>query len=118
MGPGLCRDNAVMKNLFRNIPAELPEELFETLAQGSSTTIKRIVSKGHTTDWYDQQENEFVVVLKGATQLEFEKGQFREMVPGDCMLIPAHVRHRVAWTEADSETVWLAVHYTGADVAE
>ena len=107
-----------MKNLFRNIPADLPEELFETLAQGGSTSIKRIVSKGHTTDWYDQQENEFVVVLKGAARLEFEEGQFREMGPGDCMLIPARARHRVAWTEADTETIWLAVHFLPGEAAK
>ena len=107
-----------MKNLLRNIPADLPEELFENLAQGGSTSIKRIVSKGHTTDWYDQQENEFVVLLKGAARLEFEKGQFREMGPGDCMLIPSRVKHRVAWTEADSETVWLAVHFSQEEMKE
>ena len=101
----------MMKNLFQNIPDDLPGELFETLARGKGTSIKRIVSKGHTTDWYDQQENEFVVVLKGAARLEFENNQFREMGPGDCILIPARVRHRVAWTEAESETVWLVVHF-------
>ncbi len=118
MGPGPYPDNGTMKNLFRNIPVDLPEELFETLAQSGSTSIKRIVSKGHTTDWYDQQENEFVVVLKGAARLEFDKGQFREMGPGDCMLIPARVKHRVAWTEADSETVWLAVHFSQEEMKE
>lgn len=118
MGSGPCRDNDTMKNLFRNIPGDLPEELFETLAQSGNTSIRRIVSKGHTTDWYDQQENEFVVLLKGAARLEFEKGQFREMAPGDCLLIPARVKHRVAWTEADTETVWLAVHYPPEAVAE
>ena len=107
-----------MKNLFRNIPGDLPEELFETLAQSGNTSIRRIVSKGHATDWYDQQENELVVLLKGAARLEFEKGQFREMAPGDCLLIPARVKHRVAWTEADTETVWLAVHYPPEAVAE
>ena len=112
MGSGRYRDNEAMKNLFRNIPSDLHGELFETLARGSGTSIKRIVSKGHTTDWYDQQENEFVVVLKGSARLEFEADQFREMGPGDCMLIPARVRHRVAWTADDSETVWLAVHFS------
>jgi len=118
VGSGHCRDNEAMKNLFRNIPADLSEELVETLARGSSTSIKRIVSKGHTSGWYDQQENELVVVLKGAARLEFEEGHFRNMGPGDCMLIPARVRHRVAWTAGDTETVWLAVHFSPEQVAE
>ena len=31
--------------------------------------------------------------------------------PGDYINIPSHTRHRVEWTEPDTETVWLAVHY-------
>jgi cupin 2 domain-containing protein len=31
--------------------------------------------------------------------------------PGDHVIIPAHVRHRVEWTDAEHPTVWLAVHY-------
>jgi len=30
---------------------------------------------------------------------------------GDRLAIPAHVRHRVEWTDATEPTVWLAVHY-------
>ena len=101
-----------MKNLLNNIPAELPEELMETLAQSEAIHIKRIVSKGHTTDWYDQEQNEFVLLLKGAARLEFEEGREEEMSPGDCLNIPAHIKHRVAWTAANAETVWLAVHYS------
>lgn len=32
------------------------------------------------------------------------------MHPGDWAVLPAHCRHRVAWTAPDRETVWLAVH--------
>jgi len=112
VGLGLYRDNDEMKNLYQNIPEKLPEELFETLAQGGGTTIKRIVSNGHSTDWYDQDQNEFVLVLKGAARLEFEEGREEELGPGDCLSIPAHVRHRVAWTAESMETIWLAVHYS------
>jgi len=118
VGAGHARDNEAMKNILRNIPENLPEELLESLAEDSNTSIKRIVSKGHTTDWYDQDQHEFVVVLKGAAKLEFEGSRYQEMGPGDWLHIPAHVRHRVAWTSESEETVWLAVHYTGADVAE
>jgi cupin 2 domain-containing protein len=32
------------------------------------------------------------------------------MGPGDWLEIPARCRHRVAWTDPNQETVWLAVH--------
>ena len=38
-------------------------------------------------------------------------GRRDELKPGDYVHIPAHARHRVAWTDAAQPTVWLAVHY-------
>jgi hypothetical protein len=48
--------------------------------------------------------------IRSAARLEFEDGTL-EMKPGDWVDIPAHRRHRVAWTTPDEPTVWLAVHY-------
>jgi len=101
-----------MQNIFQDIPDSLGEEFFEILASAGDTRIKRIVSRGHSTDWYDQDQNEFVLVLQGAARVEFEKGRVEEMVAGDWLQIPAHVKHRVAWTLENTETVWLAVHYS------
>jgi len=103
-----------MKNLFTDIPSDLPDELFETLVNTAPIQIQRIVSKGHTTaehDWYNQDTNEFVVLLKGAARLEFMDGRLISLGPGDWLQIPAHEKHRVAWTDEAVETVWLAVHY-------
>jgi len=62
--------------------------------------------------WYDQNEHEWVVVLKGAARLQFEgDDELLEMRPGDYVNIPAHKRHRVEWTTPEEPTVWLAVHY-------
>jgi cupin 2 domain-containing protein len=110
---GFIRDNA-MKNLLKNIPDNLPEELFETLVENENVHIERIVSKGHTSPkegWYDQNTNEFVMVLKGAARLEFEDGRVVSMGAGDWLEILAGVKHRVVWTEPEGETVWLGVHY-------
>jgi len=106
--------NSAMKNLFGDIPADLPGEFFETLVKTGSVRVERIVSRGHVTaagDWYDQVEDEFVVVLKGAARLEFSDGRVSELGPGDCLNIPAHERHKVVWTDETAETVWLVVHY-------
>lgn len=103
-----------MNNLFSDIPLDLGEELFDVLVKSENVQVERIVSKGHTspTDgWYDQEKNEFVLLLKGAARLEFDDNTVAQLVPGDWLDIAAHRRHRVAWTKEDSETVWLAVHY-------
>lgn len=76
--------------------------------------IERIISKGHTspeTGWYDQDENEWVVVLRGAGTVEYEDGRVFAMRPGDYINIPAHARHRVTWTTPEEPTVWLALFY-------
>ena len=103
-----------MKNLLKNIPKDLPTELFETLVKTDTIHIQRIVSKGHTSPqegWYDQQQNEWVLVLKGAARLEFEDGSEVSMGAGDWLDIAAHAKHRVVWTEPVAETVWLGVFY-------
>ena len=103
-----------MKNLLQDIPESLPEELFETLVKTGTVHIERIVSRGHTSPeegWYDQDQNEFVLLLKGAARLEFEDGRAIGLEAGDYLEIAAHQRHRVAWTDSEGETVWLAVFY-------
>lgn len=103
----------VLTNLLRGIPDELPEELFEILVQRENLRIERIVSRGHTSPpegWYDQPWNEWVMLVRGAAQLRFSDGREVNLRAGDCIDIPAHVKHRVAWTDPDQNTVWLAVH--------
>jgi cupin 2 domain-containing protein len=103
-------------NLFSGVPGTLPEELFETLLERPGCRLERIVSRGHATppgQWYDQREEEWVLLVKGAAALEIEgEGGVRELGPGDYLLLPAHCRHRVAWTSAGEETVWLALNLT------
>jgi cupin 2 domain-containing protein len=104
-----------MNNLFADLPAHPPEELFELLVQSAGARLQRIVSLGHATppgQWYDQDTNEWVVLLRGAASLRFEDEPApRVLVPGDWIDIPAHRRHRVEWTAAGEPTVWLALHY-------
>jgi cupin 2 domain-containing protein len=104
-----------LKNLLTEIPGHSPKELVEVLASAPGVRIERIVSQGHHSPdgfWYDQDENEFVVLLSGAARLLFE-GEAKpvEMKPGSCMYIAAHQRHRVEWTDPSEKTVWLAVFY-------
>lgn len=101
-------------NLFAAIPDTLPEELFEEIVSGQAVTVERIVSRGHTspeTGWYDQPRHEWVLVLQGRGVVAFEDGEEVMLGTGDHLMIPAHRRHRVAWTDPNQNTVWLAVHY-------
>ena len=100
-------------NQFTDLPANLPDELLTTLLEVANIRIERIVSNGQASPdgfWYDQNEHEWVIVLKGAARLQFEDSLV-EMKPGDFVNIPAHKRHRVEWTTPDELTIWLAVFY-------
>jgi cupin 2 domain-containing protein len=102
-------------SLFANLPQRLPEEMFTILLAAADMRIERIVSHGHASPegfWYDQGQNEWVMVLKGAARLCFEGDEEPvEMKAGDFVNIPAHKKHRVDWTTPSEPTIWLAVHY-------
>lgn len=103
-----------LANIFQNIPETLDEEFFEQIAGSENVIIERIVSKGHCSPeigWYDQERNEWVVLLQGNAELQFESGERLTLSAGDHVTIPAHQKHKVAWTDPDIESVWLAVHY-------
>jgi cupin 2 domain-containing protein len=104
-----------MDNLFDGIPVEIPAEIFEVLLDAKNFRLERIVSRGQATppgEWYNQRSHEWVVLLTGSAGLRFEaEPDLRVLRPGDFLLIPAHCRHRVEWTDPAQATVWLALHY-------
>jgi len=104
-----------MRSLFESIPSELPEELFDTISSTDDVKIERIVSRGHASPegfWNDQENNEFVLVVRGSAGLKLEnEDDIVVLKAGDYFNIEAHVKHRVEWTDSTCETIWLAVHY-------
>lgn len=65
-------------NIFASIPDTRPEECFEEILRTRSFRLERIVSRGHTShrnQWYDQAENEWVIVLQGRARLEIRRAQ-------------------------------------------
>jgi cupin 2 domain-containing protein len=102
-------------NLFDAIPASRAEESTAELLTLPGLRIERIVSHGHASPpgfWYDQEQAEWVTVLRGTAGLQFEgESEPRILKPGDYVLIPARARHCVAWTAPDEPTIWLAVHF-------
>lgn len=103
-------------NLFANLGrSESPSEQFEELLTRSGFRVERIVSNGQASPpgfWYDQDVGEWVVLLSGAAELQFEnEAHPRKLIPGDWINIEPHQRHRVNWTDPLQPTVWLAIHY-------
>ncbi len=102
-------------NIFEHVPERLSDEQLTELLAAPGLRIERIVSTGQASPpglWYDQDSAEWVLVLAGSAGLLFEgEGAPRVLRRGDHVLIPARVRHRVAWTDPERPTIWLAVHY-------
>ncbi|TKB48330.1 cupin domain-containing protein [Ferrimonas sediminicola] len=103
-----------MNNLLTELPENLTGEVFQTIIENKGVKIERITSLGQVTpagEWYDQPQNEWVLLLQGRARLAFEDGREQSLQPGDHAWLPAHCRHRVSWTDPDQPTLWLAVHW-------
>src|SRR5262249_29618481 len=102
-------------NLLAGLPQRLEAEQTTALIAHEKLRIERIVSNGQASPpgfWYDQPWSEWVLLVAGAAGLLFEdEEEPRTLRPGDYLLIPAGRRHRVAWTDVEHPTVWLAVHF-------
>jgi len=103
----------LQKGNLAELPANQPdEEIFEELLRTSSFRVERIVSTGQASPpgfWYDQEEDEWVALLQGEAELEFEDGSAETLRNGDWVFLPARMRHRVAATSAEPPCIWLAV---------
>ncbi|MFQ5606064.1 MAG: cupin domain-containing protein [bacterium] len=104
-----------IKNLFSNIPETIPNEIFEDLLVNDNLKIERILSLGQATPqdtWFDQDRDEWVVLLQGRARLKFVGESISvDMRPGDYLFIPAHKKHRVEWTDPQKVSIWLALHF-------
>ena len=103
-----------MDNLFSDPPAPSRDEQFLELLSRKGVRIERIVSTGQSTPVdtpYDQDHDEWVVLLRGAAGLWIEGQDELNLRPGDHLFIPAHHLHRVTWTAKEEATIWLAVHF-------
>ena len=102
-----------MTNIF-DLPSSLPnQELFEPLVSADNILIERIISTGQTTppgEWYDQDKDEWVILLQGEATLAYADGSQIKLAPGDYLFIPAHQKHRVEYTSIEPPCIWLAVH--------
>jgi len=88
-------------------------EVFETLIASEGIVIERIISAGQVTpddESYDQDYDEWVMLLQGTATISFEKNRKINLKVGDYLFIPAHQKHRVDYTSSMPACIWLAVH--------
>jgi cupin 2 domain-containing protein len=108
-------DHPLLGNLFSALPEPASLESFQDIVSRPGCRIERIVSYGHASPagfWYDQDWDEWVLVLQGRAVLAFDGiPDVRQLQPGDHCMIPAGTRHRVESTDAGAPTVWLAIHF-------
>ncbi len=102
----MTKDNIYVFNKTEN-----SKEFFENIAFGSGNfRIEKILSLPYSNgEWYDQSEDELVLLLDGTSTIEFENGELIEMQKGDSVLIKKGLRHRVAKTSEQPHCVWLTI---------
>jgi cupin 2 domain-containing protein len=103
-----------MPGLLDDLATPDGRERFDELLARPGVVVERIVSAGQVTPVdapYQQAWDEWVLLVAGGARLWIEGQDEIALAPGDHVLIPAQVRHRVLWTQADPPTVWLALHF-------
>ena len=103
-----------LENLFMNLPIDNDKEIFEEILSSDKISIERIVSQGQVSPkqgWYDQEKDEWVLILQGEGRILYDDGREFSLAKGDYLNIPAHTKHKVIWTDPKKATIWLAIHY-------
>ncbi|AFY78829.1 putative enzyme of the cupin superfamily [Pleurocapsa sp. PCC 7327] len=102
-----------MANIFDLLSFLPDKELFEPLLSANNLLIERIISTGQNTppgQWYDQEKDEWVILLQGEAELSYEDGSRIQLEAGDYLFIKAHQKHRVEHTTVNPPCIWLAIH--------
>ena len=103
-----------MNNLFNLPPLPIQNEQFDTLMEKRGVKIERIISTGQVSPpgfWFDQDRDEWVVLIEGEAELEFEDGKIVRLKKGDSVFCPKALKHRVTYTSVEPACIWLAVHF-------
>ena len=99
-------------NIFDNIPENFKDEISTILLKRKNVRIEKIISNGQTSKdnfWYDQDEDEWVIVLQGKGEITYKDNSKEMLTTGDYTFIPAHKKHRVSFTSENPPCVWLCV---------
>ena len=104
--------NPTVENILESGMGE--GETVRVLLERRGFRLEQIVSRGRPSPagfWYDQETEEWVMLVRGEAVLSFDPGGELVMRTGDFLTIPARLRHRVE--RVSSDAVWLAGHFSG-----
>ena len=91
--------------------AKNDSEIIENILSGKEFRIEVIISTGQISDWFDQADNELVMLLQGSAKIEYETGLVRDVSAGDYFVITAHEKHKVSYTSEQPPCIWLCIFY-------
>jgi cupin 2 domain-containing protein len=106
------------RNLLEGACPAAGLETTDVLLEHSGLRLERIHSCQAASPegfWYEQSEHEWVLLLQGSAQLQFEdEPTARQLCRGDSLWIEAGRRHRVMATDPAPGCVWVALFWSAA----
>lgn len=106
------------RNLLEGACPAAGLETTDLLLEHSGLRLERIHSCQASSPegfWYEQREHEWVLLLEGSAQLQFEdEPTARQLCRGDSLWIEAGRRHRVVATDPAPGCVWVALFWSAA----
>lgn len=108
------RDNffELGQKLMREYAGDV-NELTTILTETAGGRVELIVSSGQASPEgfvYDQDEDEWVMVLQGSSILEVDD-ELYELGVGDSLFLPKRTKHRIVFTSSNPACLWLAVFW-------
>lgn len=98
-------------NIFDLPDGIIDKEQLVQLVDNNTVRIEKIISTGQTSDWYDQEQDEFVMLIDGFATISYEDNTQVHLKKGDTLYIPAHKIHRVSYTSNEPACIWLCVFW-------
>lgn len=107
------------RNIFKIEEIPVNEEITEILKENGNVKIEKIISKGQVSDWMIQDREEFVILLEGEAEIEFERSsenngtaiEKKRLRKGDTVIIEKNEKHRVSYTSSNPYCIWICVFY-------
>lgn len=97
-------------NIFDVKNIDKTKEIVEMLKENENVRIEKIISTGQTTDWMEQEQEEFVMLIQGEAIIEY-KNKKQELSAGDTVIIKKNEKHRVVYTSENPCCIWICVFY-------
>ncbi len=92
-------------NAYDELKFSENEEIISLLYSDDKYYVERITSSGQQSDFYIQDELEFVVLMQGQAKLWLEGRGEKMLRAGDFILIDRGLKHKV--THTSENCVWL-----------